>query len=303
MADEQVWNAASGTLKISTRILSAEEFQTNQRRLKLRPVGTVLDQSLGQEMARLMDGDTLSNAFESLLSGRVNLQQSLLALTSRMTDTIETALREEQLNMVKNTRINLQLEAGLRQAEGLSPTGTGPQQRGTFLVQGQVLREGSDQPLAGVVVQAVDRDVRYDDLLGVAVTDAQGRYAIRFRAKDFREGGEGQPEIVLQVGADRRSLIHVTDQPISAESRKPVTVSILVPAEHADALLQTIAKESPLMTSRLQDLHMAMASDQLQHLQLRALGQALSQGLEHLHENLITKEERNRDAVNQASPD
>lgn len=297
MANDQILNEASGTLKITTRLLSTEDFQTSQQRLKLRPVGNVLNQSLGQEMTRLMEGDTLSNALEGLLTGRANLQQSLLALTSRLTDTIESALREEQLNMVKNTRINLQLEAGFLQAQGLSAAGTVPQQRGTFIVQGQVLHEGSGQPLAGVVVQAVDRDVRYDDLLGVAVSDEQGKYSIKFRAKDFREGGEGQPEIVLQVGADRRSLIHVTDQPISVENRKPVSVSILVPAEHADALLQTIAADSPAMTNRLEAIHLAMAHEQLQHVQLHALGQAFSQGLQNFRENLTRGEHDGGDQI------
>lgn len=58
--------------------------------------------------------------------------------------------------------------------------------RGGWSVYGRVLTQGTNTPVSGVIVRAFDADqgVQYD-ALGMAVTDAQGKYCIKYSLKDF----------------------------------------------------------------------------------------------------------------------
>lgn len=53
--------------------------------------------------------------------------------------------------------------------------------------------------LAGLRVLAMDADVLFDDLLGQAITDEEGRYEIGYDVRDFRDLIERAPDIYLIV--------------------------------------------------------------------------------------------------------
>jgi len=57
-------------------------------------------------------------------------------------------------------------------------------------------------------VKAVDKDLFFDDVLGTAVTDTNGRFEITYDAKDFRELFEKSPDlyVVVRDRTDRRIL-------------------------------------------------------------------------------------------------
>ena len=55
----------------------------------------------------------------------------------------------------------------------------------TYSVSGVVRNRLDGAPVEGVVVQAFDRDFFREQALGVAVTNASGRYDIRFDRDDF----------------------------------------------------------------------------------------------------------------------
>jgi hypothetical protein len=52
-----------------------------------------------------------------------------------------------------------------------------------FRVHGTVEEAETGRPLAGLIVRAFDRDLVFDDKLGFATTDADGRFAIRLRRR------------------------------------------------------------------------------------------------------------------------
>ncbi|MGB5942482.1 MAG: hypothetical protein WBG71_06330 [Leeuwenhoekiella sp.] len=56
-----------------------------------------------------------------------------------------------------------------------------------WVICGTLLNCESQQPLPGIEVIAMDDDVITDDLLGSATTDANGRFCIFYRSKDFKK--------------------------------------------------------------------------------------------------------------------
>jgi hypothetical protein len=68
-------------------------------------------------------------------------------------------------------------------------------------VIGTVVEEESGKPLAGLKVGAFDKDLIFDDKLGVAITDAKGAFRIDYSQLDFSSifGTETMPELYITV--------------------------------------------------------------------------------------------------------
>jgi hypothetical protein len=71
--------------------------------------------------------------------------------------------------------------------------------RDIFRVFGTVEEEETGRPLPGLIVRAFDRDLVFDDKVGFATTDPEGRFEIRFSRDDFRDVGETAPDLYLRV--------------------------------------------------------------------------------------------------------
>ena len=70
-----------------------------------------------------------------------------------------------------------------------------------FRIEGVVREQESGRPLPGFTVRAFDQDVLRDDHLGDALTDAEGRFEIRFDDRRFKDAFESRPDIYLCVFA------------------------------------------------------------------------------------------------------
>lgn len=57
----------------------------------------------------------------------------------------------------------------------------------SYSIWGKVLEKESGSGVPNITVKAYDKDLRYDDYLGVGVTDKNGRFVIRYNEKDFRD--------------------------------------------------------------------------------------------------------------------
>ena len=68
-----------------------------------------------------------------------------------------------------------------------------------FRISGTIEEEETGRPLADLVVRAFDRDLVFDDKVGFATTDADGRFEIRFTRRDFSDVGESRPDLYLRV--------------------------------------------------------------------------------------------------------
>ena len=76
-----------------------------------------------------------------------------------------------------------------------------------FRVYG-TLRGERERPLAGLRVRAFDRDwLRQDDEVGEALTDARGRFRIRFGRRAFSQGLERRPDLYLVVEEPRSGRV------------------------------------------------------------------------------------------------
>jgi hypothetical protein len=67
-----------------------------------------------------------------------------------------------------------------------------------WVIFGQVL-SADGTPAKGLTVRALDRDRRYDDLLGQTETDANGDFSVTYHERDFKETGEQLPELYVMV--------------------------------------------------------------------------------------------------------
>lgn len=89
-----------------------------------------------------------------------------------------------------------------------------------FTVTGTTV-DGSGTPLSGVELRAFDVDLLFDDPLGTATTDAEGRFEIRFSEADYGGSIEGGPEVYLVVtgpgSRSRRVPVDLTERAADVE--------------------------------------------------------------------------------------
>lgn len=69
------------------------------------------------------------------------------------------------------------------------------------------------RPIPDLVVRAFDKDLVFDDKLGFATTDEEGRFEIRFSEDDFRELLSRRPDLFLRVydPSGQRLIFETTD--------------------------------------------------------------------------------------------
>lgn len=102
------------------------------------------------------------------------------------------------------------------------PTGKGKRKRKPkreepkdepWVVKGVVMDEqGEAQP--GLLVRVVDKDRQYDDLLGAAQTDKEGRFEISYRLQDFKEGPEPGADLYLLVTDEEGEVLYSSEEAV-----------------------------------------------------------------------------------------
>ena len=92
----------------------------------------------------------------------------------------------------------------------------------TLTLGGTVRDAATGVGVSGLFVKAYDEDLVYDDLLGTATTDEDGRFEIDCAGPDFQEFLEAGPEVYLKVyGADRETLLHESDDSVGVDTGGP----------------------------------------------------------------------------------
>jgi hypothetical protein len=100
-----------------------------------------------------------------------------------------------------------------------------------------VREEGSGRPLAGLLVQAYDKDVVFDDYLGSDHTDSNGKFEIRFTALEFQDLVEQRPDEYLRVfDSSGKVELYSTIHSVRRNARTEETFEILIPAAKIQAL-------------------------------------------------------------------
>lgn len=85
--------------------------------------------------------------------------------------------------------------------------------RNEFRVFGTIEEEETGRPLVDLIVRVFDRDVIFDDKVGFATTDDDGRFEIRFDRNDFRDFRESRPDLYLRIfdPSGSREIHHTAD--------------------------------------------------------------------------------------------
>jgi hypothetical protein len=84
--------------------------------------------------------------------------------------------------------------------------------------------------LPELFVKSYDKDLLFDDLLGSAITDTQGKFDIICELSDFRDFFEKRPDIYFKVfRADRTTLIYSTENAVRWNQGRISDHEILIP--------------------------------------------------------------------------
>ncbi len=81
-----------------------------------------------------------------------------------------------------------------------NPTPKMVHEKAEFVVRGAVLYPDG-KPLAGALVQAYDKDLRSEELLGEQRTDPDGRYEIGYSREQFRRAEKNSADLVVRAFA------------------------------------------------------------------------------------------------------
>jgi hypothetical protein len=233
-------------------------------RLKSLPIQDAIRQSLGKELGKVLNAETLNTTFRDLVTGRTSLDQSLQQLATTASQVLDTVMQAEQQRSSQETRINQELQAALQQDKV-------SRDRKNYVVQGKVMNERTQEPLARLLVQATDQD----DFLGLAITDQEGRFEIDFDPKDFQEGSENPLKVMLQVGVDLQTPLYKIDSPLVVRPNEPTSTSIILPADQSEIAQHLIAQNQQSFGDQLQTATRSIANTQYQHIQAQAIGNAL----------------------------
>ena len=105
-----------------------------------------------------------------------------------------------------------------------------PPQKETWLVKGRVVYEDKT-PLVGAMVSAIDKDVKTDDAMGSALTNAKGRFKIVYNPQEFREGLEPGPDLYLEVRDSQGEVVHSTIEQIRENASPDESFNIVLKGE------------------------------------------------------------------------
>jgi hypothetical protein len=130
----------------------------------------------------------------------------------------------------------------------------------------------------------------------VDITDAEGRYEISFREKDFKESGEDLPEVILRVGVDRKTPLHITEDVIKAEPGKRVMVEISLPEDQIRTIDRIVTNPERYDKRRLNDVNQTLTFERVQHVILQEMGAAFKGSL-HDAIGLLEARTKNTDQV------
>ena len=98
-----------------------------------------------------------------------------------------------------------------------------------FVVAGSIEERETGRPLPDLIVRALDRDLVFDDKLGFAQTDENGRFEIRFDAAAFRDAIEAKPDLYLRIyDRDGTRLIHETSEAIRWNASREESYRIVI---------------------------------------------------------------------------
>lgn len=99
-----------------------------------------------------------------------------------------------------------------------------------FRIHGVVRRRGKKKGIPDLRVQALDKDLFFDDRLGSATTDSDGRFEIRYAESDFKDFFDSRPDIYLRISDTAGSVLFTTEDKVRYEARDTEKFIVVLPA-------------------------------------------------------------------------
>ncbi len=113
---------------------------------------------------------------------------------------------------------------GLLQELGLLETEDGKKM---FVIKGRIsLEDGT--PATGLTVQAFDRDLRHEQILGKCLSDKKGFYRIKYDRSKFKRAEKESADIVVKVFAAEGALLATS--PVLFNAPKEAEIDLTIPA-------------------------------------------------------------------------
>lgn len=102
-------------------------------------------------------------------------------------------------------------------------------------ITGTVSVQETGEGVQGLHVKAVDKDLFYDDVLGTAITGADGRYEISYQHKDFAELFERAPDLYIVIrDADNRRIVYSSEQSLRCRAGHNEVIDAVLPRSVLD---------------------------------------------------------------------
>ncbi len=90
-----------------------------------------------------------------------------------------------------------------------------------FKIYGKVFIKENGQGIPNVIVEALDKDLIFDDRLGSVITNKDGGFQILYDLEDFKElFFDLKPDIYLRVRKSDGTIIHTTEKKVRYEAGK-----------------------------------------------------------------------------------
>lgn len=254
------------------------------------PALSAAAQTIGKQLGKPLQETLSLQTLQGLASRQTTLESVLSNLAQTASAAVDKALKSAATADAGEQRVNLQLRSSLiERLRAGKPAKPHRIQKDEYMVNGQIVHPKTGKPLPGVVVEAVDKDVSQNDLLGLDTTDDNGQFEIVFTAKDFQEHGEGPPEVFLRAGVDRENMVPVTEAAMKLQPGTAETVKITAPEALATAWENLSVFGKRIDTARLRQANGDLMVNKMTSTAVSDMGKALHDGLAQLMKSLAAR--------------
>lgn len=105
-------------------------------------------------------------------------------------------------------------------------------EKNAFVIYGKITGKQRKKGIAGLIVEALDKDLLVDDKLGSAVTDKKGNFEIVYDSNDFRElFFDQKPDIYLKVKNINGETIYTSEQKVKYQASRVEEFDIVISEE------------------------------------------------------------------------
>jgi hypothetical protein len=88
-----------------------------------------------------------------------------------------------------------------------------------WIIRGKVT-DKKNNPVAGLIVSAYDKDLLFDDVLGTTSTDENGNFEVIYREESFRDLFDKKPDIYLKILDITGKILYTSRKKIRFDARR-----------------------------------------------------------------------------------